>query len=78
MKKIRNDETIVTKHQKWFTKKTKQHYKQIHRSMNPSDAKYKLFQSNFIESFNSDRNEYLPATFADLSIYPIIEKYAML
>ena len=35
--------------------------------MNPSDAKYKLFQNNFIESLNSDRNDYLTNVFADLS-----------
>ena len=35
--------------------------------MNPSDAKYKLFQNNFIVSLNSDRNHYLTNVFADLS-----------
>ena len=47
--------------------KTKQHYKQIHQSMKPSEAKYKIFQSNFIESLNFDRNDYLTNVFADLS-----------
>ena len=64
---IRNDKSNLTLHQKWVTEKTQQHYKQIHQSMNPSDAKYKLFQSNFIESLNSDRNDYLTNVFADLS-----------
>ena len=35
--------------------------------MNPSDAKYILFQSSFIESLNSDPNDYLTNVFADLS-----------
>ena len=33
--------------------------------MNPSDAKYKLFQT--VESLNSDRNDYLKNDFADLT-----------
>ena len=53
-------------HQKWVTEKTK-HYKQTHQSMNPSDAKYKQFQSNFTESLNSDRNDYLTEVSADLT-----------
>ena len=64
---IRNDKSNLRLHQKWVMEKTEQHYKQIHQSMNPSDAKYKLFQSNFIENLNSDRNDYLTNVFADLS-----------
>ena len=35
--------------------------------MNPSDEEFKLFQSNFIESLNSGRNDYLTEVFAYLS-----------
>ena len=64
---IRNDKSNATIHQKWVTEKTKQHYKQIQQSVNPSDEKFKLFQSNFIESLNFGRNDYLTEDFADLS-----------
>ena len=64
---IRNDKSNLTIHQKWFTEETKKHYKQINQSMNPSDAKYKLFQNNFFESLNSDCNDYQAKVFADLS-----------
>ena len=72
---IRKDKSNLTLHQKWVMEKTKQHYKQIHQSMNPSDAKYKLFQSNFIESLNSDRNDYLTMF---VLIYQMIEKNGFL
>ena len=36
---IGNDKSNLTIHQKWVTEKTKQHYKQRHQTMNPSDAK---------------------------------------
>ena len=64
---IRNDKSNLTLHQKSVTEKTKQHYKQIHQSMNTSDAKFKLFQSNSIKSLNTDRNNYLTNVFANLS-----------
>ena len=35
--------------------------------MNPSDTKYKLYQSNFIESLNSHRNDYQTNVSVDLS-----------
>ena len=64
---MRNAKSNLTLHQKWVTEKTKQHYKQIHQSMNPSDAKYELFHSNFIERLNADRNDSLTKVLADLS-----------